>query len=304
MLATMRIGVMIGDHVGPDALARVSDEVRRAADDGLASVWISHVFGLDALTALAVAGSRVPDIELGTAVVPTYPRHPAALAQQARTTALAVGPGRLTLGVGLSHQVVIENMFGYDFSRPARHMKEYLAVLGPLLDGEPVSFSGETVTANIGLTAQSGRVPILVAALGPRLLELAARAADGTVLWMTGPTTVREHIVPVITAAAEAAGRPSPRVVCELPVCVTDDIDRARAKAAKAFQMYGSLPSYRAMMDREGVRGPEDLAVIGSEEEVSARIGEIEAAGATDFVAVPFIGGEAGERTRALLARL
>ncbi|MEU6752596.1 LLM class F420-dependent oxidoreductase [Spirillospora sp. NPDC046719] len=283
----------------------MADDVRRAADDGFASAWMSNIFGVDALTALAVTGSRVPGIELGTAVVPTYPRHPAALAQQARTTALALGEGRLTLGIGLSHKVVIEDMFGYDFGRPLRHMDEYLSILLPLLDHRTASFTGETLRGQIGLTVPNeGRVPVLLAALGPKMLRLAAERADGTVLWMTGPATVRDHIAPTITAAAEAAGRPAPRIVCVLPVCVTDDAERARARAAKAFEVYGTLPSYRAMMDREGAEGPADLAVIGDEDAVGARVEELAAAGVTDFVAGEFVPGADRERTRNFLKSL
>ncbi|MBO2457755.1 LLM class F420-dependent oxidoreductase [Actinomadura violacea] len=298
----MRIGVSLGERGGADALDRLADDVRRAADDGFASAWMSNIFGVDALTALAVAGSRVPGIELGTAVVPTYPRHPAALAQQVRTAALALGEGRLTLGIGLSHKVVIEEMYGYDFGRPLRHMDEYLSVLLPLLDHQTASFTGETVRGQIGLTVPNeGRVPVLLAALGPKMLRLAAERADGTVLWMTGPATVRDHIAPTITAAAEAAGRPAPRIVCVLPVCVTGDAERARERAAKAFEVYGTLPSYRAMMDREGAEGPADLAIIGDEDAVGARLQDLAAAGVTEFVAGEFMPGDDRTRTRAFL---
>jgi 5,10-methylenetetrahydromethanopterin reductase len=301
----VRIGVSLGERGGPDALDKLADDVRRAADDGFASAWMSNIFGVDALTALAVAGSRVPGLELGTAVVPTYPRHPAALAQQVRTVALALGEGRLTLGIGLSHKVVIEDMYGYDFGRPLRHMDEYLSVLLPLLDHQTASFTGETLRGQIGLTIPNeGRVPVLLAALGPKMLQLAAERTDGTVLWMTGPATVRDHVAPTITAAAEAAGRPAPRIVCVLPVCVTGDSGRARERAAKAFEVYGTLPSYRAMMDREGAEGPADLAVIGDEDEVGARLEELAAAGVTDFVAGEFMPGEDRTRTRAFLKSL
>lgn len=297
----MRIGVSLSERGGAEALGRLADDVRRAADDGFSSAWISHIFGVDALTALAVAGGQVPGIELGTAVVPTYPRHPAVMAQQARTTALAL-QGRLTLGIGLSHKIVIEDMFGYDFGRPLRHMDEYLSVLLPLMDGQNASFKGETVQGHIGLTVPNeGRVPVLLAALGPKMLKLAAERTDGTVLWMTGPTTVREHIAPTITEAAQAAGRESPRVVCVLPVCVTGDAERAREQAAKTFEVYGALPSYRAMMDREGADGPADLAVIGDEDAVGARLEELSEAGVTDFVAGEFMPGEDRRRTREFL---
>ena len=297
----MRICVSLQDPSGPNPMTKLRDELQRAADDGFASAWMSNIFGVDALTALAVAGSQVPGIDVGTAVVPTYPRHPAVLAQQARTVAAAVD-GRLVLGIGLSHRIVIEDMYGYDFTKPILHMREYLAVLLPLLDGQPVSFDGVTVRANIGLTTPStGRVPVVVAALGPQMLRLAGEQTDGTVLWMTGPATVRDHIVPVITAAAEAAGRPGPRVVCILPVCVTDDPDGARERAGKVFAIYGELPSYRAMLDREGAAGPADVAIVGDEDAVGAQLGALRDAGVTDFVAGEYTGGADGARTRAFL---
>ena len=300
----MRIGVALQEPSGPEAMTKLRDDLQRSADDGFTSAWLSNIFGLDALTALAVAGSQVPGIEVGTAVVPTYPRHPAALAQQARTVAAAVD-GRLVLGIGLSHKIVIDDMYGYDFGRPVLHMREYLAVLVPLLNGEPASFSGVTVRANIGLTTPSpGRVPVVVAALGAQMLRLAGEQADGTVLWMTGPATVRDHIVPVITAAAAAAERPSPRVVCLLPVCVTSDPDAARERAAKVFAIYGQLPSYRAMLDREGAAGPADVAIVGDEDAVAAQIGALAEAGVTDFVAGEYTGGADGTRTRAFLRTL
>ena len=301
----MRIGILTAETGEAQALGRLADQLRAAVDDGFASAWMSNIFGLDALTSLAVAGSQVPGIELGTAVIPTYPRHPAVLAQQALTTALAVGPGRLTLGIGLSHKVVIEDMYGYSFDRPARHMREYLSVLLPLLDGAPASVDGSTLSARIGLsTPRAGRVPVLLAALAPRMLELAGRQTDGTVLWMTGPATVRDYVTPAITAAASAAGRPSPRVVCALPVCVTSDPAAARASAAKEFAIYGQLPSYRAMLDREGAAGPADVAIVGDEDTVAAQVMALAGAGVTDFVAAEFARGADRERTRSLLKKV
>ncbi len=299
----MRIGTMVAEPSGTDALTKVTDDIKAAADDGYASAWMSNIFGLEALTTLAVAGSRVPGIELGTAVVPTYPRHPAVLAQQALTASLAVG-GRLILGIGLSHQIVIEDMYGYSFERPARHMREYLAVLLPLLAGEPAAFDGETVHAHIGLSVprSDARVPVLLAALAPRMLRLAGEQTDGTVLWMTGSATVRDYVVPAITAAATAAGRPSPRVVCMLPVCVTGDPAQARADADRVLAIYGQLPSYRAMLDKEGAAGPGDVAIVGDEETVAAQITALAEAGVTDFVAAEFTRGDRATRTRAFLA--
>jgi len=300
----MRIGMSLTDQTGPDALTGLRDQLQQAADDGFASAWISNIFGLDALTALAVAGRQVPGIELGTAVVPTYPRHPAALAQQALTVALAVG-GRLALGIGLSHRLVIEDMYGQSFERPARHMREYLSILLPLLNGEAADFDGDTMRAKIGLSvSRPSRVPVLLAAMAPAMLRLAGERADGTVLWMTGPATVRDYIAPAITKAAAAARRPAPRVVCILPVCVTDDPDQARTRAARIFEIYGQLPSYRAMLDREGAAGPADVTIAGDEETVGSRIMALADAGVTDFVAGEFAVGDDAKRTRALLKSL
>ena len=214
--------------------------------------------------------------------------------------------GRLTLGIGLSHQIVVENVFGQSFDHPLRHMREYLAILMPVLRGEAASFQGEVLSGTTWgpLEIDAPAPPVVVAALGPRMLELAGTVADGTATWMTGPATVRDHIVPTITGAAEAAGRPAPRVVVALPVCVTDDVDAARATAAEDFAVYGTLPSYRAMLDREQAAGPGDVALVGDEAAVTEQIAALDVAGATEFVASIY--GDPGERDRtfSLLATL
>jgi F420-dependent oxidoreductase-like protein len=292
----MRIGVGVGDLGGrPAGLDDLVDQIRQAAAAKFASVWMPQVFGLDALTALAVAGNQVPGIELGTGVVPTYPRHPMMLGAQALTTQAACG-GRLVLGVGLSHQIVIEGMFGYSFDKPARHMREYLTALRAVLHDGQVAFTGETIKANGTITVPgSTPVPVLVAALGPVMLRIAAELAEGTITWMTGPQTVTDHVVPTISAAAKAAGRADPRVVVGLPVCVTADVDQARERAARTFALYGQLPSYRAMLDREGAAGPGDVAILGDDKAVVAQLRRIADGGATDFMAAPF--GSRDERS-------
>ena len=269
-----------------DAIAQVKDIKAR----GFKTAWLAQIFGMDALTAITVMGREVPDIEFGTAVIPTYPRHPQMLAMQALTTQAAIG-NRLALGIGLSHQLVIEGMYGMSFDKPARHMREYLSILKPLLDGENVQTSGDTLTwRGMGPLDIRGAEPpqVLLAALAPRMLELAGSVADGTVTWMTGPTTVGDHIVPSINKAAESAGKPTPRVGVGLPVCITNDPDGARAEAATLFAIYGQLPSYRAMLDREGAEGPADVAIVGDEETVAKGIRRVADAGATDFVAAVF----------------
>ena len=298
----MRIGTFAGDLGGPNSTVQAAvDAARAAADLGFTSFWMPQIFGLDALTALGVIGAQVPGIELGTAVVPVYPRHPSALAQQALTVQSA-SAGRLTLGIGLSHQVVIEHMMGYSFDKPASYMEEYLASLAPLLRGEQTDVDGDRVTTHMKLDIAAPTPPgLIVAALGERMLHLAAEHADGTATWMTGPKTLAEHTVPTLRAAA---GADTKRVVAALPVAVTDDVAGARARAAEAFKIYGVLPSYRAMLDREGAAGPEDVALIGDARTVTDRIESMFDSGITEFVAVEFSRGDDGARTREILAGL
>ena len=298
----MRYGLSIDpSRPVPDIVEQVS----QMNDAGFSSVWCSQIFGYDALTLLAVVGLQVPDIELVTAVVPTYPRHPIVLAGQALTVQ-AVTDGRLTLGIGLSHQIVIEGMFGHSFERPARHMKEYLAALLPLLRGEQINYEGETLKASTmgPIDVEAPAPSVLLAALAPAMLKLAGRLTDGTVTWMTGPNTIASHVVPTMSKAAADAGRPAPRVAVGLPVCVTNDPDAARERAARAFAIYGQLPSYRAMLDREGAAGPADVAIVGDEEEVAKQVQSLEQAGATDFGAAIYGSAQETQRTLALVTEL
>jgi F420-dependent oxidoreductase-like protein len=300
----MDIGIFLDASTAATAdVDKAVANVRAAADAGFRSIWMSQIFGLDTLTTLAVVAREVPGIELGTDVVPVYRQHPMALAQQAMTVSQASG-GRLLLGIGLSHQIVVEQMWGLSFDKPARYMQEYLDVLVPLLAGEGVSSAGELVTGHGALEVKAPRPGLVVAALGPRMLRLAGRVTDGTITWMVGPKTLAEHIVPTISAAAEDAGRPAPRIVVSLPICVTDDADDAKARAAQEFAMYGVLPSYRAMLDREGAPGPADIAVIGTADEVAERLHGIVDAGGTTVVAAEFGTPDERAATRAALTSL
>ena len=294
---TLRIGMALGDITGrPGTVDEIVDEARVAVDAGFPSLWCAQVFVYDALTLLALIGREVPGAELGTFVVPTYPRHPVMLASQALTVQAACG-NRLVLGLGLSHQLVIEGMFGYSFDKPARHMREYLTALVPLLRGEQVSVEATGWSANAQVRVPSADAPsVLIAALAPRMLQLAGTLADGTLTWMTGPSTLANHIVPSIAKAAADAGRPSPRVVAGLPICVSADPAAAREQATKRFSVYDHLPSYRAMLDHEGAAGPADVAIVGDEAAVTAQLRSIADAGATDFVAATF--GSRAERQR------
>lgn len=299
----MRIGLGLDVNGTVD---EVVDRAKTLAATGVASLWVSQIFGWDALTTLAVVGREVPDVDLGTAVVPVHPRHPMMLAAQALTVQAASG-GRLLLGVGLSHQVVVEGVWGLSFNRPARYMHEYLSILVPLLAGEQVSFQGEVLRTNaLGPleTPVTTAPPVLVAALGPVMLGIAARLAAGTVTWMVGAKTLADHIVPTIQGAASQAGRPEPRIVVALPVCVTADAHAARERAARMFSVYGQLPSYRSMLDREGAEGPADVAVVGSEEEVAEQVRRLAEAGCTEFSAAVYGAPEEVDRSRVLLGQL
>ena len=206
----MRTGVF-SSTINDGTVDEVVAEARTAEEQGFDSYWASQIFGNDALTALAVVAREVPRIELGTSVVPTYPRHPMMLAQQAMTVNATSG-GRLCLGIGLSHQIVIESMMGMSFEKPVRHLREYLGVLGPLTRGEPVAFDGDVYQVHAAVAvAGSSPFPVVVAALGAQMLKATAELADGTLTWCTGPQTLTDHIVPTINAAADAAGRPAPR---------------------------------------------------------------------------------------------
>jgi F420-dependent oxidoreductase-like protein len=281
----MRIGLMYGatGDVAEDTLDGMVAFAKQAESLGFATLWVPNIFSWDAITACAVVGRETERIELGTAVVPTYPRHPMALAQQALTAGIAAG-GRFTLGIGLSHQIVIENMFGYSYAKPARHMKEYLEVLTPLLRGERVEYEGELYKTQGRITTPGAQpVPLVVAALGPVMLGHAGRLSDGTITWMTGVKTLADHIGPSIRAASKAAGRSEPRIVAGLPIALTNDVAAAREQMGKTFAIYGTLPSYRAMLDREGVDGPAGVALVGDEAELRAQIGRLRDAGVSDF---------------------
>ena len=299
----MRIGVFVGASVADlMTLDGLLARIKQAEDDGFDSFWIPHISarGYDALTALALAGMQTSRIELGVGVVPTYPRHPAALAQQALTTATASN-GRFILGIGPSHRPGMEEGFGIPYDRPALHTREYLSVMRPLLEEGAVQFNGEFFNVNLELASlERPACPILVSALAPQMLNLAGQLADGTVTWMAGPRTIETHITPRISRAADNAGRAAPRVCVGLPTGVTDDENAGRQKAAESYQRYGELVNYRHVLDIEGVESPAEVAVIGNESSLQRQLETFAEGGATDFVANIFdIPGEPDSAQRA-----
>ncbi|MFI6684091.1 TIGR03564 family F420-dependent LLM class oxidoreductase [Streptomyces sp. NPDC050485] len=302
MSSDMRSGVLVITHGA--TLDGVVEQVRAAAQAGVGTAWLPQVLGSDALTTLAVTGREVPGIQLGTAVVPTYPRHPLALAGQALTVQSATG-GRLTLGIGPSHRATIEGAYGHSYDRPLRHVREYLLALAPLLRGESVEYRGETLTAVGALDVPGATPPSLVlAALGPAMLRLAGEQTDGTVTQFTGPRTIADHVVPTVTRAASRSGRPGPRVVVGLAVCVTNDRSARRESLGNVYAAVGTgaEPSYRAMLDREGVATAVDVAIIGDETTVERELRRFADAGATEFVATLFGTDQENARSLELIA--
>jgi F420-dependent oxidoreductase-like protein len=304
----MRIGI---NGSGLIAVGRPAAEiVAHAVDaeaDGFASYWVAQLAVPDALSVLAVVGTATSTIELGTAVVPTWTRHPLMLAGQALTVSDLSG-GRLALGIGLAHKSTVESSLHIPFARPAQHMDEYLSVLLPALAERRVAFRGEIWSGemeHLGAPADVAAPSVLLAAMGPRMLELAGGRADGSVLWLSGPRVIETEIGPALAAAAERAGRASPRIVASVPVAVTDDAPGVRAVVDGVLAGYNDLPSYRRVMDLEGVDGPAGVAVVGDEDAVRAGIERFAAAGATDFAALEIaLSDDDVARTRALLRSL
>jgi 5,10-methylenetetrahydromethanopterin reductase len=295
----MRIGINTNPSAGggqPATLDQLIEQVASLAEAGFATAAFAQISGFDALTIIALAGRAVPDIELATAVIPIYTRHPIVMAQQALTAQAAVA-GRLLLGIGLSHKPAIEERLGISFDRPVEYMQEYLAILLPLLKGDAVEYAGKRLKAQAQLAIPGASPPsVILAALGERMLRLAGHATDGTALWMVGPKTLSGHVTPTITTAAREAGRPAPRIIVGLPICVTSDVAAARERTARSLGFYNRLPSYRAMLDREDAEGPADVLIAGSEEDVDRQLDRLAEAGATDFAATPM--GSSDERRR------
>lgn len=299
----MRIGINASSLLQTPDVGALADHAVQAEADGFHSWWLAQTGLIDALTAIAVAGTRTSSIQLGTAVVPSYTRHPQALAAQALTTAAAIGADRLVLGIGVSHKPVVEHSWGMEFERPVQHAIDYLEILNELFEDGSVAYDGDFFTNHGSYTIDPlPRPSVMFAALGEKMLRATGKRSDGSILWMVGPATVRDHIVPRLAAAAEEAGRGESRIVASLPIVVTDDWDGTRARADQAFEIYGHLPSYRAMLDREGVQSPSGVCLIGDESAVTDQLHALAEAGTTDFAALEFgATDDENQRTRAVL---
>lgn len=297
----MRIGLWLDDDHRP--VGEITQRAQAAGEDGFASVWLSERGGWDPLTLLAASGTSAGPL-LGTSIVRTYPRHPLALAAQVLTTQAATG-NRLLLGLGPGPQPIVEGQYGYDPTRPVENLREYLAILLPLLHGKPVEHTGSAWRAAGALTLPTvPPPPVYLSALGPRMLALTGEVADGTLTTWTGPRAITEHVLPRLARAADAAGRPVPAVIAGVCVGLTDDPDAMRGWVHEQFGAATGLPSYRAAFDREGVQGPADMVLAGDEVALERELGRFATAGATELQVIPCGTPAERERTVAFAAAL
>jgi F420-dependent oxidoreductase-like protein len=301
----MRIGL----GAGAPTIDRIVEQAVEAEAAGFTSLWFpSNVLG-DPLAAIAVAGRATTTIELGTAVLVTYAAHPVLTAARAGSTAAAMGRPGLVLGMGPSHDMAIEGAYGLSYAHVGRHTEEYTRIVVAALRGDDVQVDGDDFRVHVSSPAAAPfTVPVLLGALAPRMLRVAGEVADGTITWMANREALATHVVPRITAAAEAAGRPSPRVVVGLPVAVHDDVDEARDAAAQQYGFYGNLPNYQRILRIGGLERSADACVVGDEDAVAEQLRALVAAGATDVWAATFPVGDdrkaSRARTRALLEHL
>jgi F420-dependent oxidoreductase-like protein len=293
---------------GAPTVERIIEQAQEVEADGFTSLWYAGAVSADPLSVIALVGRVTSTLELGTSIVQTYPCHPVLMANRALATAVNMGRAGFTLGVGPSHQPVIEGMYGLSYDHVGRHTEEYVTVLSALLRGEAVDFSGDDFRVRAKVAASPNPVALLVAALAPRLLRVAGAIADGTILWMANARAIETLVAPRITAAAQAAGRAAPRIVAGVPVAVHDDVSEARSVAADQFALYGSLPNYQRILAAGGTESPADVAIVGNEAAVADQITALFAAGATDVWVAPFPVGDdraaSRRRTRTLLRDL
>jgi F420-dependent oxidoreductase-like protein len=291
----MRIGLTGG---GP-TLDAIIGQARLAEEQGFTSLWYASNVAGDPLTAMAIAGRETARIELGTAVLQTYPCHP--LLQAGRVTAAADAMGRagFTLGLGPSHAAMIRGIYGLSYEHPGRNTEEYLSIITAALRGEKVDFTGQDWSAhNPGpAPAPIQPVQVLLAALSPRMLRIAGQIADGTVLWMASAKAIETRIAPKLVAAADQSRRPAPRIVAGLPIAVHDDESEARSAAAATAGVYAGLPNYQRIIEAGGGQSPADVAIVGPEQSVRAQLRSLLDAGATDIWAQPVaVGHDRTER--------
>ncbi len=260
---------------------------REAHEAGLRSAWFGQTFAYDSPTLAAIVGREVPGLHVGTAAIPIFGRHPLLISSQAQT-AQAATRGHYHLGLALGTKQLTETGFGIPHERPIRLLREFLTALRQLVETGSADFHGELLTATTPLPGTvpgaEPPVPLLVAAMAPQALRVSGELADGILPYLAGPRALAEHIVPAVTAAAEAAGRPTPRIVAFVPGVVTAEAETVREKATEALAFYERFPSYQRVIGLSGGTRAVDQAVIGDEEFVAAEVARYREAGATEVV--------------------
>jgi F420-dependent oxidoreductase-like protein len=286
----LRIGVTARGSTADELVAHA----KAAEEDGFSSIWYSHLLMGDPLATMVLAGRETSTIELGTAVLQTYPCHPLLQANRVSSVSTAIGRPGLTVGLGPSHKHTIEDVYGLSYDHPGRNTEEYLRIFASLMRGEDVAFEGFDWSAHSAnrMIASVHKVGVLLAALSPRLLGLAGAHAEGTITWMAPPAAIESHVVPFIQQAAAAAGRPSPRIVAGLPVAVHPDIAEARAAATQSAILYDRVPNYRRIMEVGGISSAAEAAIVGDATSVRSQLNSLLDAGATDVWAGIFPVGD------------
>jgi F420-dependent oxidoreductase-like protein len=294
------------DSSAANAVDDVISQARRAYELGVRQIWLAQQFDHDAIALAGLIGAAVPGLGVGTSVVPINPRHPLVVASLAQT-AQAASHGNFSLGLGLGAHAVERQAFGTAWPNTIQRLREHLTILRSIFDKGTVDFHGDELSAGPEwpvTVAGAESVPVYVAAMGPKALQVTGELADGTLPNLAGPRAIEEFIEPTIAKAAAEAGRPKPRIIPAVPVLVSDDVHGARQQAAEQLAFYANIPSYQKVIAREGVKSVADLAAVGPVDSVVRDLKRYLDAGATDVVLTPLDRTEPSEELWRLAASL
>ncbi len=289
---------LVGAAVRGSTIAEVQANIARAEELGVHAAWMTTGgASLDSLTCFAASAAATTSIKLGTSIIPTYPRHPLVVAQQAQVVA-QLAPGRLRVGVGPSHRPTIESM-GIDFRAPLGHLREYIQILKDILQTGAVDFQGKHYSATAGIAGPLD-VQVMGSALRTGSFELCGAVADGAISWICPGVYLRDEALPAMEKGAKEAGRPVPPLIAHAPVCVHDNPDEVRAAIREQFGHPG-LPFYQNMLIASGYPEASNgqwsdamidgVAILGDEETCAQRIQELFDMGATEVLASPVTAG-------------
>jgi len=288
----LRISVFIGEGPSGTGVNGLVDAAIKAEQLEFDGIWYPQLNNVDALTVIGLASNNTSKIQMGTAVIPIFTRHPLVMAQQAMTVQIAAS-GRLSLGLGLSHKIIMQSSFGLKYENLAQHAMEYLSIINQLNESSSVDFTGQFYRAEWTIALPTfSKFPLFFAALGPKMLDASGKYADGTITWMAGPTVLERDIVPKITRSAQISERPSPKILVGIPIAITNDTEKAIEAVNKQFGFYKKFPSYKRLLDLENTSCISDVAIIGNKSEVKKKLERYHTAGATEILAMAFPIGE------------